>query len=803
MSRSRHNQGSRADTAVGRDRPTNPGTASKGSWWGLSAPLILFLFAAFLGGFHSGAVASSVIMGMAILVACALYAAWRAEILDPLRLGQALERTPKATWRRAILGLLPWLVLLVGLGALANSPVPRSGRLALCLFPWGLMLVPAMARSTPSPERRAVAQKGFALSLAVVSAWALHDWFTGSPRPAMPLGHHGLLALWLVAIMPVAVLPTLLQPAHKAGLAGRLSVQLVAALGLLTLLATRSLAGALGLSAQVLWIAWRGFREPHALAPRARRGRRVLAMGAALMFLAVVAAPRLVTALRVGDRSVEARWVYLVHAFEGLAARPWLGWGPGSSSWTAAQFGGGFGQPGGEVVTDLHSLPAEILYESGVLGFLGVLVVAAAWIAARARSARSASRSSEARAWTQSVGAGALGLLVSATVSGFFDVMAIWLLIPVLLGLHMGVEVEVAAALQAAPERSAAEPRRTAESGVPKSHTWERSGHWVVALGMLLVLVLAWVPIRPLLAQLSWQESQRRVDEHDRSSNIQSLERAVLWDPAFPLYRSAFARALARASQYRVETVLGPSSPGRESLRAARDAVGLAPLFLEAGFRLREEVLPQEDIHLELALGALRRACDLNASDPMAPFLLATTAPAPAQPRAEGDASSITDSVVRDRATVDDVVHALARAILADPRLMVTPELLARPDLRALAVHRLERLEAVPVGWRAALVDAENALPDAPTAVLAPINLTLLTDQRGETSMALFAYRRRAAPAEIARIAIDGERASAIEIPPAYELLEFASNPRRAESLLSGDCRLSASRGIDSAKSAP
>ena len=69
-----------------------------------------------------------------------------------------------------------------------------------------------------------------------VAAWALVAWrWFETPGASLPLGHHNLLAAWLVAPLPLAVLP------WREGGAGRWLALVAGLLALAALVATRSL----------------------------------------------------------------------------------------------------------------------------------------------------------------------------------------------------------------------------------------------------------------------------------------------------------------------------------------------------------------------------------------------------------------------------------------------------------------------------------------------------------------------------------------------------------------------------------
>ena len=118
--------------------------------------------------------------------------------------------------------------------------------------------------------------------IAVGGAWSLISLaLSGAPRAAEPIGHHSLLAVWLLALLPMAVLAVRERGGWRVlGLAA-------GALAVAALVAGRSMAGMLGLAAEAaLLLVW---------TPRATRWRRLAALAAAVVALGAVAvqAPRL------------------------------------------------------------------------------------------------------------------------------------------------------------------------------------------------------------------------------------------------------------------------------------------------------------------------------------------------------------------------------------------------------------------------------------------------------------------------------------------------------------------------------
>ncbi|HTG33343.1 MAG TPA: O-antigen ligase family protein [Thermoanaerobaculia bacterium] len=313
--------------------------------YGLLPPLLLALFGAWCGTFAWGpswpasAAAALALLGSLLWIA----PPWR----DPLRLG--------ATGR-----LLPWALWIAMAASGWASPVPRAGWVALILLPAFLVLPGVVERCWRLEEERRQGLRALALVVAGVALWSLIDWLAlGSPRPAMPLGHHNLLAAWLVILLPLAVLPAReLGPWRFAGLAA-------GGLAAAAILASRSLAGCAALAAAALL----------AFGARAGRSRRRwgwLALLAAALLVSFVQLPRVLRIASGADLSAQARGAYLAAGIEGFQTRPMLGWGPGSVPWTAAAFLEPVLRvnPWGESVGDLHSLPVQLAYELGITGLL-------------------------------------------------------------------------------------------------------------------------------------------------------------------------------------------------------------------------------------------------------------------------------------------------------------------------------------------------------------------------------------------------------------------------------------------------
>ena len=515
--------------------------------------LLLALFSGYAGTFVGGATAAGAIFGhLALGLAVLGFAGRSGAVVDPLGLGSAGRFLPIALWISA-------------LASLFASPVPRAGRAGIVVALLIVLLVPVVARAFVADRERATA--AVSVVVALVAAYALVGWLAGgSARPSLPLGHHGLLAWWLVLLLPLASLVAVSSP---EGRAARWKIGLgigAALLGILALVASRSAAGLAAVAVEggvaTFWV-------------RDRRTRRVLLFVA--LFLALALAPRAWAILAGRDPSAAARQVYLKAGLAGWAARPLLGWGPGATPWTIAPdlvpIPGA--NPPGEAVGDLHALPLTIGYELGGAGLILALGLAFAFGRERDRDERAAPDPLRR--------AGLLGLLgggVGALASGAWSVSAI----------PVAALVAAGAALAPTSARSAPPSRGT---------VWLSRGLTLAALLLLLPLDLA-----------HW--SYDRAIGTDRAGSIAALDAAIATDPTFPLYR-------ARRAAYRAR---GPEVDAENALRAAREAGDVAPLWLLAG-----EL--GVDAHRPWSGAALDRACRAAPFDGLAPWLRLQAEPAP------------------------------------------------------------------------------------------------------------------------------------------------------------------------------
>ncbi len=455
--------------------------------------LALALFALFAGTVPGGATAFGAIAGHLALLGLA------AAALD--RWSNPLEQGVPG---RATLAI----VVVLALVSLASSPVPRAGRTGLAVAALLLFLPATVARCWRTPTARRRGAAAVAVVAAAVALWALADrYFLGSPRAAMPLGHHLPMAAWLVVTLPLGL---------AVGARHRAPALLLAGVGGTALLATGSRSGLLAAAAQVLAVVVGRVREGE----RAGRLPTFAVVGGVVgSLVAGVAGVAAVAALSgAGDPSVAARWGYLRAAAAGIAERPLLGWGPGSVPWTLAPFlrpQAGLNPPG-EAVGDLHSLPVHLAWELGLPAVVALAFVGLATLRRSRGSEDSLSR------------AGRLSIVGALVMSAGCAPVAI-------VALPVALAVAVGATLPSTPRGSSGRAPGVAV--------------WLVALAVLAPSDLA---------QSLWDAAREAPDGGAR----QLLGRASALDPDFPLYRARRAWLSDRPSATAADEALRAARDG-------------------------------------------------------------------------------------------------------------------------------------------------------------------------------------------------------------------------------------------------
>ena len=440
-----------------------------GHIWALLPALLLATTVFWSGTFVSGATfAGATTTQLALLAFCWIGAR---QSPDPLILGLRGR----------------WIVPLL-FGALVASwwlsPVPRAGSVGILLLP-ALMLVPsAVARCWQRSNELAIGQAALSIVVLMVSAFAIASiWVVQTPRAALPLGHHSLLAGWLVLVLP-AVVTTRVESRLVRGL-----VWAAAAIGLIALALTGSFLGAIVASGQFL-----------ALILVCRWPRRLILV---LLVPAYGLAGRLAEITQGADASLRARSVYFEAGLAGILQRPLLGWGPGSTPWMISRFTAPVANlnPSTEIIGDLHSLPLQIGFEGGlvVLGLAALLVF---WfLASRIRTIRADRDVSR------------VGPLVGMIGGVVFSLGSSPLAIPAL-------PVTAAIVAGAALQGSWSPPRRA--RWLPLMY---------LSAAAILLLPKAWAHRHYDLAR----------GQSDPAQTLVNLQSAIRLDPEFPLYRARAA----------------------------------------------------------------------------------------------------------------------------------------------------------------------------------------------------------------------------------------------------------------------
>jgi hypothetical protein len=357
----------------------------------------------------------------------------------------------------------------------------------------------------------------FSVCLTALVRW---QWLSLSSA-SLPLGHHNLLAGWLVLVLPLT-----LVAGQFPGVSRWLAIGAGAA-GLLTIAATGSLLGAAAVAMQAIVAAtW------------SKRLRVWLVSGSGI--LAVLTLPRLLSIAQATDLSTLARLSYLKAGWRGLLERPSLGWGPGAVPWTLGEFmrpAAGI-HPASQIVGDLHSLPLQLAYEIGVAGSLLVLAIAVIFFLRRRAEIPDSANSLRQRAALLGLLGGAVFALGSAPLA----VPAL----PATAAVVAGVALP-------------------AQRRVPLQHR--------MPLLMAYLLIAATVLVPLSRAHHFYEKAIRATNPSDALS---SLDRAQRLDPDFPLY-------LARRAWLASEIQGVDSELADQARQAAKMAPGLAPLWLAAG----------------------------------------------------------------------------------------------------------------------------------------------------------------------------------------------------------------------------
>lgn len=647
---------------------------------------LLALFTWWSGTFTAGAEAVPVAVGTGALL---VFVAATGVGADPLRLGR----------RRWI--LLALLVVATG-ASWALAEVSRAGRSAVLLLPAFLALPGAVARCLPRERELGRGAEAVALVAGITGIWGLVDRAVGeAERAAAPLGHHLLLGEWLVLFLPLAWWAA----SRKRGRARLRKAVGWSAVGavIAAIVATGSIACLAALAVQLVVLARR----------RSSRISAAVAVG-----IAVAAIPVLGVLDGVVERitsSWQARLTYWEAGVRGWLERPFLGHGPGSTGWTIGEHHlpvPGVNPPG-ELVSDLHSVPLGILYETGavgavLVGLVGVFLVLGirGGIAGRDDGLGDAATA---------IG---LGAATALTVGVTLGTSAVWAGAGIVLGFVLS------------PAAASTEP---ASARVPPP---ARRGR----LGWTIYAVAASLALAPLF--LARWHYERALEAESIGEVERRVALAIEADPSFPLYR-------LRSALY----ARSPRAAAIAADRATELAPGVAAFWLVAGDRAASVGLSGAD---EL----LGRACLLDPLAATAPMLLALD-------EADGPIT-FDETAARDGAGASRARSA-ARALLAEPGLVASPHF-DRVSVRRRVAAAIESWPGVDAGWRRAMVERLRVPPlDAPAD---DEYVATIDDPRGgaSESFSLVLFRRPPWPGALTAVPVRGEVFEAVALPAATRL---------------------------------
>jgi hypothetical protein len=632
--------------------------------------VLLVLFAGFCGTFDRGASFAAALVAVGVLLGVAGWTSWGG--LDPLRLGRLGRFVP--------IGLCAALV-----AGVATSPLPRAGRVAIVLLPAFLCVPSATAKALSGPAARRIGLRALRLALGGVAAFGLVHWLaTDVPRAAMPLGHHNLYAGVLVALLPAAVLGL----RGGEGTFDRLLSLVVTGLALAGVAASGSLLAAVAVGVQVfLALLWRVQLQK-------------LLLPSALLILALQM-PRVAAIVRGTDVSTQARLAYLEAGWRGLQERPWLGWGAGTTPWTIAEFMRPIPgvHPPGEIIGDLHSLPLQILYELGGVGFAFTLGTAAMFLRKRVRDRPAAGDPGL-------LAAGLIGLL-GAAVTRLGGASLSILAMPLTVALSAGL------ALAGAAPPGATEA--TGRASIPRP----RWAGLATALGLALGAALLFAPLR---ATALYDQARGAATAQE---GRELLARAHQSDPQFPLYALVAGR---------LDSAAGLPGAGNLARTGAAGGPGIAAGWLIAGDAL------SRDGDLPAARAAWARAATL---DPLG-----------------GGAAALRLSWHDEGVAARE--GWLVRALEAEPRFLAAEPAEAIADVLPAAIARIERDATLDEGWRARFVEVAREASATPRSTERG-TFESTVDATPRDALSLHAFRRAPWPAALVPVTLDRARAEVVE----------------------------------------
>ncbi|MAE69338.1 MAG: hypothetical protein CME06_02590, partial [Gemmatimonadetes bacterium] len=340
---------------------------------GAALAVCIPLFMLLWGGTFHGPMRSPVALAQhVVLIGMCFFAA--------RRLGSLGGFARKGDRRLIIAGTA--LLAYVELRAITAAYPRFSGTAALAVIAGVGLVVVTLSYARGSAEIRRHVLTGVALLGAIVAAIALVQWSRElTPRASAPFGHHNLLGAFLALVLPVQAALTL-SSAHDRS---ERSIGAVAAgLGLVALLATRSLGSVIGVLVAIPAVPLANLLLRPAGSDRPRRPAGVLAGAAiaALVAVAVVPTTEAGQALSTrmarlasggGDRSGSERIEFFKAASAGVReVHPWIGFGTGMTpfAFPLDLRQRVVRQAEGVAVTHLHSTPVQVAYELGLVGLV-------------------------------------------------------------------------------------------------------------------------------------------------------------------------------------------------------------------------------------------------------------------------------------------------------------------------------------------------------------------------------------------------------------------------------------------------
>ncbi|MDP6763709.1 MAG: tetratricopeptide repeat protein, partial [Planctomycetota bacterium] len=582
--------------------------------------------------------------------------------------GGALLLLDPSLRRRVGAEVMGWTVALLVLVAIAplHADHPRFARPALLAVPgavgWALC---AMSLLRGSPVRRRWAARYLAAAGLGLSIWAYLQFRAGvTVRPSLPLGHHNFLAGTLLLLLG----PTLATLFTARRAISRLALG-AAALGMISTLAgTSSLGAALGLVGGAT-VAIHVIGPRRVVSRMRRSGGDPLVVAVLSVFVVVGVtilvpggpriASRVATIVSGGaDTSLRNRADYANGALRGLVTeQPVLGFGIGATPlrFPLHRIQRRETEEVGKIVTQLHSTPVHLAYETGVAG----LVIAVGLVLALARRS-AAVRSPEA--------VGALAALGAYAVSSLGDFQLHVASIPATIALVLGLALGDVAA---APHR---DPR-----GLGRA-----LGIALPLLGLLGAALL--VPVDR--AHRLWDRS---LDLEDVSAAAQACEEAVALDPAFGFYQQQLALLLRERG-----------GEGQRTVELFRDAARRLPTSPLSASLAGEALLA--DGRAEESLPHLRLAASLDLGSPLPWFFLGEAL------KATGDAGAALEIHERAIRTDPRLCGALAyrTADFDEARLDLARRFGLPPELAQRAGDPPASTRALPANaWLRTLIDED------------------------------------------------------------------------------------------------